>query len=51
METQNDRPENSNIDNGQTSDSPVLLVPIGEAVAVTLGMGKGSAEDKRRAYN
>ncbi|APU15586.1 albusnodin family lasso peptide [Actinoalloteichus fjordicus] len=32
-------------------DPPVLLVSMGEASAVTLGQGKGSSEDKRRAYN
>jgi hypothetical protein len=32
-------------------DAPVLLTPIGEASAVTLGQGKGSSVDKRRAYN
>lgn len=34
-----------------TEAAPVLLVGIGEASVVTLGQGKGSAEDKRRAYN
>lgn len=46
METVNNKP-----DDGQTADAPVLLVSIGEASAVTLGQGKGSSEDKRRAYN
>ncbi|WP_020636184.1 albusnodin family lasso peptide [Amycolatopsis alba] len=46
METVNDQPES-----GQTTDAPVLLVSLGEASAVTLGQGKGSSEDKRRAYN
>jgi hypothetical protein len=35
----------------QSPDSPVLLVELGEASALTLGQGKGSSEDKRRAYN
>lgn len=38
-------------DGGQPSDAPVLLVSLGEASALTLGQGKGSSEDKRRAYN
>ena len=39
-------------DQGQTAgDDPVLLVSLGDMPAVTLGMGRGSAEDKRRAYN
>ncbi|HEX3783310.1 MAG TPA: albusnodin family lasso peptide [Pseudonocardiaceae bacterium] len=39
-------------DHGQTAaDDPVLLVSMGDVAAVTLGMGKGSSEDKRRAYN
>ncbi|WP_418154781.1 albusnodin family lasso peptide [Actinoalloteichus caeruleus] len=38
-------------DDGRTADAAVLLVSIGEASAVTLGQGKGSSEDKRRAYN
>ncbi len=37
---------------GQTADEPpVLLVSLGDAVALTLGQGKGKSEDKRRAYN
>jgi hypothetical protein len=46
METVKDEP-----DDDQTAEAPVLLVSIGEASAMTLGQGKGSAEDKRRAYN
>jgi hypothetical protein len=46
METVNDQP-----DDDRTADAPVLLISIGEASAVTLGQGKGSSEDKRRAYN
>ncbi|UMP06895.1 albusnodin family lasso peptide [Amycolatopsis sp. EV170708-02-1] len=46
METVNDQP-----DADQPTDAPVLLVSLGEASAVTLGQGKGSSEDKRRAYN
>jgi hypothetical protein len=38
-------------DEGQAVDSPVLLVNLGEASALTLGQGRGSSEDKRRAYN
>ncbi|WP_425548867.1 albusnodin family lasso peptide [Actinomadura meridiana] len=30
---------------------PMLLTSIGEASKVTLGQGRGSSEDKRRAYN
>ena len=32
-------------------EPPVLLVSVGEASAVTLGHGRGSAEDKRKIYN
>lgn len=28
-----------------------LIVELGELVALTQGQGKGSSEDKRRAYN
>lgn len=47
METMITEPD----DEGQPPDSPVLLVELGEASALTLGQGKGSSEDKRRAYN
>lgn len=46
MERVTDQPED-----GQTAESPVLLVNLGEASALTLGQGRGSSEDKRRAYN
>ncbi|WP_116437623.1 albusnodin family lasso peptide [Frankia sp. CcI49] len=36
---------------GPAEKAPVLLVSLGEASMVTLGQGKGSAEDKRKAYN
>ncbi|ETA00485.1 hypothetical protein ThrDRAFT_03568 [Frankia casuarinae] len=36
---------------GPAEKDPVLLVCLGEASMVTLGQGKGSAEDKRKAYN
>ncbi|MFV2172557.1 albusnodin family lasso peptide [Actinomadura sp. LOL_016] len=32
-------------------DSPILLVSLGEVSDLTLGQGRGSSEDKRRAYN
>ncbi|WP_131732759.1 albusnodin family lasso peptide [Actinomadura formosensis] len=38
-------------DQDQESDAPILLVHLGETSALTLGQGKGSSEDKRRAYN
>ncbi|MGW7294978.1 albusnodin family lasso peptide [Streptomyces xiamenensis] len=28
-----------------------MVVDLGDLVALTLGQGKGSSEDKRRAYN
>ena len=47
METLNEQP-----DERQAMDEPlVLLVSVGEASAVTLGHGRGSAEDKRKIYN
>lgn len=46
METIDDRP-----DGDEVADAPVLLVGLGEASDVTLGQGRGSSEDKRRAYN
>jgi hypothetical protein len=46
METVNDQS-----DDGERADAPVLLISLGEASAVTLGQGRGSSEDKRRAYN
>lgn len=44
METTNDP------DDAQ-EETPILLVSLGEASDLTLGQGKGSSEDKRRAYN
>ncbi|WP_322768890.1 albusnodin family lasso peptide [Frankia sp. Cr1] len=32
-------------------DPSLLIVHVGDACTLTLGQGKGSAEDKRRAYN
>lgn len=46
-----EQPEQPDENPVQRPDEPVLLTPLGEASAVTLGQGKGSAEDKRRAYN
>lgn len=36
---------------GGSDESPVVLVSLGEAVELTRGQGRGSSEDKRRAYN
>jgi hypothetical protein len=47
MENLNEQPDEHRAE----QDPPVLLVSVGEASAVTLGQGKGSSEDKRRAYN
>ncbi|MFJ6020052.1 albusnodin family lasso peptide [Nocardiopsis alba] len=46
METVTDQPNED-----REAESPVLLVSLGEASALTLGQGRGSSEDKRRAYN
>ncbi|MBE1531817.1 albusnodin family lasso peptide [Actinomadura algeriensis] len=32
-------------------ESPILLLSLGEVSGMTLGQGRGSSEDKRRAYN
>ena len=47
METTTEQPN----DDRAGQDPPVLLVSVGEVSAVTLGQGRGSSEDKRRAYN
>lgn len=40
------------IDKGQSpGTTPVLLISLGEASALTLGQGRGTSEDKRKAYN
>ncbi|ACU40118.1 albusnodin family lasso peptide [Actinosynnema mirum] len=47
----NEPPEHTTDGTPSGHDAPVLLTSIGDMSSVTLGQGKGSAEDKRRAYN